>query len=357
MNLEDTCKLSYYRQLGLLGENTSVELVQHVQSKQLFVRKTRSIYRRDVYEYLQRHPIEGLPKIAELVEDDGKLIVIERYISGENLQTVLQREKTLPKQQVRSIAEQLCRIVRKLHAQTPPIVHRDIKPSNILLSSDGRVWLLDLNAAKPDEKKQHRDTQLIGTVGYAAPEQYGFGSSCVQTDLYAIGVLISVMLTGKLPIEAELPRPWASIVRKCTQMDPRARYADAEELLQAIGRESGGGSDTNKSFLPPGFRSKKPIRLLLSAAGYFLLGWICFTLELEGYGPPVIWLYRAGFFLSFVTAILFWGDYRGVQQQLIPQKIGNPILHCVLAFLGGAVVLIAGMVLTVIAETFLSKVI
>lgn len=66
---------------------------------------------------------------------------------------------------------------RRNQSFTPPIVHRDIKPSNIILTEDGRIVLIDLNAARLDDKNRSHDTQLIGTAGFAAPEQYGFAAS------------------------------------------------------------------------------------------------------------------------------------------------------------------------------------
>ena len=75
-------------------------------------------------------------------------------------------------------------------AQIAPIIHRDIKPSNIMITEQNHVVLLDFNAAKLYTNASTNDTVLLGTKGYAAPEQYGFGSSSPQTDIYAIGVLI-----------------------------------------------------------------------------------------------------------------------------------------------------------------------
>lgn len=71
----------------------------------------------------------------------------------------------------------LCNILNALHSMTPPIIHRDIKPSNIIITSYNYAMLLDFNAAKQFSGQNESDTVLIGTPGYAAPEQYGFGSS------------------------------------------------------------------------------------------------------------------------------------------------------------------------------------
>lgn len=86
-----------------------------------------------------------------------------------------------------------------MHSYYLPIIHRDIKPSNVIVTNDGIVKLLDMNAAKYYKGNAEEDTHLIGTVGYAAPEQYGFGESSVQTDIYALGVLLNYLIVGDIP--------------------------------------------------------------------------------------------------------------------------------------------------------------
>lgn len=122
--------------------------------------------------------------------------MIEEYISGDTLKEVLEICGVLSEQDVLSYLNQLCSILIQLQSFTPPIVHRDIKPSNIILTEDGRIVLIDLNAARLDDKNRSHDTQLIGTAGFAAPEQYGFAASSPRADLYAAGILMRVLLTG-----------------------------------------------------------------------------------------------------------------------------------------------------------------
>ena len=128
--------------------------------------------------YLKDNPIKNTPRIYEVIEDSNQLIVLEEYISGTTLQQILDEQKVLKEEQVENIIRQLCSILLELHKAHPPIIHRDIKPSNIIISPDGVVKLIDMNAAKWNRNHSGRDTALIGTVGYAAPEQYGFASSC-----------------------------------------------------------------------------------------------------------------------------------------------------------------------------------
>ena len=136
------------------------------------------------------------------------------------------------------VLNQLCSILIQLQSFTPPIVHRDIKPSNIILTEDGRIVLIDLNAARLDDKNRSHDTQLIGTAGFAAPEQYGFAASSPRADLYAAGILMRVLLTGTDAkddvLSRHLSRKMRAIIERCTQLDPRKRYPSAQALQRDI---------------------------------------------------------------------------------------------------------------------------
>ena len=113
------------------------------------------------------------------------------------------------------------------------IIHRDIKPENVIVDNTGRVVLIDLNASRT-ENSNGRDTVIMGTVGYAAPEQLGLSTSDARTDIYAMGVLLNVMLTGKHPTEAFAPGRAGRIVRKCTSLNPIDRYQTALRLRDVL---------------------------------------------------------------------------------------------------------------------------
>ena len=135
---------------------------------------------------------------------------------------------------VADYAIQLCDILKKLHDINPPIIHRDIKPSNVILKNDGSLVLIDFNAAKKADQTKSRDTYLIGTPGYSAPEQYGFGSSYIPTDIYAMGNLMLALLTGDTD-PAKLGKSWLrKVIFKCLNMDPKNRYQSADKLKKAI---------------------------------------------------------------------------------------------------------------------------
>ena len=124
-------------------------------------------------------------------------------------------------------------ILLNLQNMDRPIVHRDIKPSNIVITMDQDIYLLDMNVAKwykPDEKE---DTKLFASQYYAAPEQfgYGFSASSEKTDVYALGVILNEMITGKLPKEQKAKGPVWNIIEKCISLDPENRYTVVELLI------------------------------------------------------------------------------------------------------------------------------
>nr|MBQ6241919.1 hypothetical protein [Lachnospiraceae bacterium] len=176
-------------------------------------------------------------------------------------------------------------------------------PSNVILTKEGSVRLLDLDAARVFRAGDSRDTKLIGTKGYAAPEQYGFGASGPATDIYAMGVLMNMLLTGAFPGEklTEDP-PMRAVIQRCIRLEPGERYASAAALEEALGDIGSLPAGTVRSradadgqaygeisaspappsgvrrFLPPGFRSGNPGKMLAASLWYILM----FLVVLQG---------------------------------------------------------------------------
>lgn len=226
--------ISYYKDIAALNEEHGIYVVQHIETKKIYIKKIMPVYAMSVYEQLFKNPVRNVPRIYAMCEEDNTLTVIEEYISGETLQEILDICGSLDAKTVIEYMLELCDIIIMLHSFNPPIIHRDLKPSNIILTEDGRIVLIDLNAAKLMESNQSRDTRLLGTEGFAAPEQFGFGASSPQTDIYAIGTLMTVLLTGSLESDNGIPKLLQSIIAKCTELNPKDRYASASELKAAL---------------------------------------------------------------------------------------------------------------------------
>lgn len=236
MSDEDVIKLTDYREIRRINERDDIWVVEDLNSGERFVKKILTTYASDIYRYLLDNPINGMPRLYGVYEGTNKLVIIEEYINGSTLADVIS-EGNLKTERAVNIAIRLCEILESLHSLKKPIIHRDIKPSNIIIDKDGAVWLIDINVAKWFKPDEVEDTRLLGTLYYAAPEQSGYGStaSSDKSDIYAVGILLNVMLTGKLPKEEKPDGDIRMIIEKCIAWEPEDRYS-AGELIEALQR-------------------------------------------------------------------------------------------------------------------------
>ena len=191
------------------------------------------------------HP--ALPRLFDIIEQDGKLYMVSDYIEGISLDKKLDDEKEIPEEIVADWAVQLCKALAYLHTLDPnPIIYRDMKPSNIILTGNGTLKLIDFGIAREYKSASAGDTVYIGTRGYAAPEQYGNGQTSAASDIYSLGVTMHHLLTGKNPMEIpfnlkpvryydpSISKDMEAIVEKCTREDASERYQSASALLMEL---------------------------------------------------------------------------------------------------------------------------
>ena len=134
-------------------------------------------------------------------------------------------------EEARRILQQVCRALWTLHSIGA--VHRDVKPENIILHESEAV-LIDFDAARLHKTESDSDTQVLGTTGFAAPEQYGLSQSDARSDIYSLGILLNVMLTGRHPSKKLAKGRFGRIITRCTQVNPARRYQDVLQLLDAL---------------------------------------------------------------------------------------------------------------------------
>ena len=113
------------------------------------------------------------------------------------------------------------------------LVHRDVKPENVMLDKNNRVILIDFDASRTI-KNSEKDTKILGTIGFAPPEQLGLSESDARTDIYAVGVMLNVMLTGVHPSKQIAKGKARNIIRKCTSVSPDDRFQNALLLSKAL---------------------------------------------------------------------------------------------------------------------------
>ena len=187
-----------------------------------------------IYTILQTITHPNIPKVYEVVFDNDTVTILEEYIEGLTISDVL--DSGLYKEiGVVTIISSLCDALSVLHENA--IVHRDIKPENVMIDNTGTVKLIDYSAAKIYKPHRSQDTQTLGTAGYAAPEQFGITQSDRRVDIYALGILMNVMLTGEYPAKLFYQGKMTKIIEKCTQLDPNKRYQNIEELKQELAKE------------------------------------------------------------------------------------------------------------------------
>ncbi len=182
------------------------------------------------YEELYKISCANLPLIYDVINLDDGQIVLEEFIDGVTIAEVMESGK-YRYIGARKVLRSVCHALSVLHERN--IVHRDIKPENVMITTDGRVVLIDFNIARKISTAS-KDTVVMGTVGYASPEQLGLTQSDERTDIYALGVLLNVMITGKHPSEKLAKGKSGKIVRKCTSVNPDERYQSAKKLYNAL---------------------------------------------------------------------------------------------------------------------------
>lgn len=182
------------------------------------------------YKELYSISSENLPLIYDVIDLDDGQIVLEEFIEGVTVSEVME-SGNYHYLGARKVIRSVCTALNILHGKN--IVHRDIKPENVVIGKDGRVVLIDFNAARKITAAS-KDTVIMGTVGYASPEQLGVAQSDARTDIYALGVLLNVMITGKHPSEKLAKGKAGKIVRKCTNVNPDERYQSAEKLSNKL---------------------------------------------------------------------------------------------------------------------------
>lgn len=187
----------------------------------LYVRRYREISP-ELFARLKGVSSPLIERLAERSEDEHGVFFTSEYIEGE---TAVSRELS-EREAYRALLE-LCDALRALHKEG--IIHRDIKPSNILFTNDGHIRLIDFDSARLTIQYQSRDTELLGTEGYAAPEQYGFMQTDGRADIYAFGVTMRELLGDS----ADKPS-FRHVIKRCTELDPDSRYQNIRAVKRAL---------------------------------------------------------------------------------------------------------------------------
>ena len=199
----------------------------------------------------------NLPRIYDAFTDSEHWYLVMDFIEGVTLEQYLQHTtpgsspapmRSLPLDDVFSMALQLCQVLHYLHTRQPPVIFRDLKPANVMRTPEGNLCLIDFGIARHFKPGQAKDTMPFGSPGYAAPEQYGKAQTTPQSDLYSLGALLHQVLSGEDP--AETPFRFAplrlygtaglaeleALIMRMVDLDPGKRPASAAEVKAELQR-------------------------------------------------------------------------------------------------------------------------
>ena len=348
MDYEGRLRISYYQNVTELNKEHGVFLVKHADTGKLYVRKMMSTFNIDVYHALRDLNIPGIPHIEEIYEENGTLTVIEEYIEGMNLQQMMDASYEFTRETIIYYITELTSILTKLHRLPTPIIHRDIKPSNIMIGRDGKLYLIDFNAGKfySTNDAKTEDTSLLGTHGYAAPEQYGFGKSTPRTDIYSIGVLIR-NLSSHVSDQDRLGSI-NSVADKCTKLRPEDRYESVDEIARALRGKS------KMRFLPPGFRTGTFWHMPVALFAYFIMVIAIISMRIDTDSAAIKVLYRVIGTLVFASIVVCTCNYLDVQRVLPLCKNKSPLMRALGVLLLNLLVFVLWVIVLSIGVAVLS---
>ncbi len=182
-----------------------------------------------------RHP--NIVPVHDVGRDGSTCFIVGEWVDGTNLAARILEDRPAPRESAAIVAEVAAALA---HAHSAGFVHRDVKPANILIDPQGRAYLTDFGVAAV-EADLLRDVAAAGTLAYMAPEQLGEGIGPVdhRVDIYALGVVLHELLTGRRPPPAGatagsfapgVPAELGRICLRCLERRPADRYPDADAV-------------------------------------------------------------------------------------------------------------------------------
>ncbi len=230
-------------------------IVRLVAIKEMIPNTRDPVVRENIYKHFEReahilaslrHP--AIPQIYDYFIEGNRVYLVLEFVHGKDLETLLNETKGFfPEEQVLTWAIELCDVLDYLHSHKPhPVIFRDMKPSNVMINQSGRVVLVDFGIAKIFQGD--RKGTMIGTEGYAPPEQYR-GEASPLVDIYALGATLHHLLTRQDPrleppfsfdsrpiraINPAVSPEFEAVVMRALAYDPADRFQSAREMKEAL---------------------------------------------------------------------------------------------------------------------------
>ncbi len=199
-----------------------------------------------------QHP--NIVNIYDVGSENGLHYIVMEYVEGITLKTYIEKKGQLSFKEAVSIAIQVGRGIEAAHNNQ--IIHRDIKPQNIMISTEGKVKVMDFGIARAASSNTI-SSDVMGSVHYSSPEQARNGFVDGKSDIYSLGIVMYEMVTGRVPFDGDttvavaiqhlqeemvkpsvyapnLPISMEKIILKCTQKNPDRRYENMSALLSDL---------------------------------------------------------------------------------------------------------------------------
>jgi serine/threonine protein kinase/Tfp pilus assembly protein PilF len=197
-------------------------------------------------------------RMYDLGREEGVYYITMEYVPGEDLKNFIHRVGALPVGKAVSVARQVCEGLAEAHHLG--VIHRDLKPQNIMIDRDGNARIMDFGIARSVKAKSITGANvMIGTPEYMSPEQVDGKEADTRSDIYALGIVLFEMLTGRLPFEGDtplavaikqkseappdprqinpqIPEDMKLVVLKCLDKSRDKRYQGAEELSDELAK-------------------------------------------------------------------------------------------------------------------------
>ncbi|MGL5436935.1 MAG: serine/threonine-protein kinase [Lachnospiraceae bacterium] len=297
-----------------------------------------------VYRKLKELPHPNLVKIYDLGIYDNVPAVYMEYYPAVSLAEKMIQLGSFSLETVKKIMLQVCAAVYCFHKEG--IIHRDLAPSNILINPQGIIKITDFGIARFHKRGQTSDTVLLGTPGFAAPEQFGFAQTDDKTDIYSLGILMNWMCVGKLPVEElyQANREFCVLIQRCITMNAKER-CQLQDIEKVVGGKIVHDAPLVKRIMVkvPGFRSGNKVHMTLATIEYaymLLLFFSSFMLSLSVSG---FFKSMAGLLLSTLGLGWFVGSFSTISYRTRMNTRGRKAILFIIYFIIGFVIVYWGI--------------
>lgn len=249
---------------------------------------------------LQKVKSDYFPYYIESYVGDDEQYAIMEYIDGKSLRELIKKNGSIIPTSAINYVRQICEAMQELHSNN--IIHRDIKSNNIIVTSRNHIKILDFGLSlDPDSQRFTQASKVVGSVYYMAPELCRSDNEPTKkTDIYAIGILLYEMLTGKYPIEGKkanetltlqktMPMPkltdkietsqaLENVIIKATAKDPFFRYSSAWEMAEDLKTALSEKRIFEKPIDSKRMKTKKTFTEIVNSKGFLVAMLIIFSL-------------------------------------------------------------------------------